>query len=323
MVQSVNPSEAKALFERSAVDIIDVREPNEWATGHVPGARLVPLDQFKADPKAHVIKQPVLFVCAKGGRSMTAAKLADGLGMTAVYSLDGGTSGWIKAGLPIVTPANEPTPSRVPVGHKKSEAKPDLHSEAGEDELGLDGIVGANLRELRAKRGLTLDVLAKLTGLSRALLGQIELGRTAPSVSVLWKVARAFDVPFSALLAAHTPVETKVLPLAHAKRLVSADGRYSSRALFPFGEQQNVEFYELYLAPHSREDAEAHAPGTRENLVVVSGRVEIELSGLRYELGKGDAIVFGADVPHNYINPGSEETWLHLVMTYADRSANS
>lgn len=319
MVQSVNPSEAKALFDSTAVDIIDVREPNEWASGHVPGARLVPLDRFKSDPKAHVVKQPVLFICAKGGRSMTAAKIADGLGMTAVYSLEGGTSGWIKAGLPIVTPTHEPAPSRVPVAHKKSEPNPELV----EDELGLDGIVGANLRELRASRGLTLDVLAKLTGLSRALLGQIELGRTAPSVSVLWKVARAFDVPFSALLAAHAQVETKVLPLAQAKRLVSADGRYSSRALFPFGEQQNVEFYELHLAPHSREDAEAHAPGTRENLVVVSGRVEIELSGRRYELGKGDAIVFGADVPHNYINPGSEECWLHLVMTYADRSVNS
>ena len=132
----------------------------------------------------------------------------------------------------------------------------------------------------------------------------------------MWKIARAFEVPFAALLAEHRIVNTAVLRGATAKRLISADGRFSSRALFPFGESNRVEFYELWLKGHGREEAEAHQPGTRENLVVTSGRLVIEFGGGLHELAKGDAIVFGADVPHVYLNPASEECWMHLVMTY-------
>jgi transcriptional regulator with XRE-family HTH domain len=163
---------------------------------------------------------------------------------------------------------------------------------------------------------LTLDALARQMGIIRALLGQIELGKSAPSVAIVWKFARAFDVPFSALLATSKSVTTRVLRRTQAKRLVSADGRFSSRALFPFGERGKVEFYELFLASHSREDAEAHAPGTRENLIVTSGRLDLEVGGERFELNQGDAIVFAADVPHAYVNPANVECWMNLVMTY-------
>jgi transcriptional regulator with XRE-family HTH domain len=180
----------------------------------------------------------------------------------------------------------------------------------------LDAVVGANLRDLRVERGLTLDQLAGLSGVGRQTLGQVELGRTMPTVATLWKIAKAFDVPFAALLARPAGRTTRVLRLARAKRLVSADGRFSSRALFPFGEQGRVEFYELWLAGHGREDAEAHAPGTRENLVVTGGRLRLDIGDETFELAKGDAIEFVADVPHSYVNPGSEECWMNLVMTY-------
>jgi transcriptional regulator with XRE-family HTH domain len=173
------------------------------------------------------------------------------------------------------------------------------------------------LRQLRTKHGLSLDQLARQTGLSRALLGQIELARSAPSVSVVWKMARAFGVPFSALLATPGTVETCLLPKARAKRLVSADGRFSSRALFPAQGRQGVEFYELWLAGHGREDAEPHQAGTREYLIVTSGKLDLQVGGERHVLDQGDAIVFSADVPHAYVNPASEECWIHLVMTYA------
>jgi quercetin dioxygenase-like cupin family protein len=52
---------------------------------------------------------------------------------------------------------------------------------------------------------------------------------------------------------------------------------------------------------------------------VVSGRLELVVGGEQYELSRGDAIVFTADVPHSYVNPGSEECRMYLVMTYANR----
>jgi len=125
-------------------------------------------------------------------------------------------------------------------------------------------------------------------------------------------------VPFSGLIGQRQAGGVVVLRGENAKTLTNHDGTYSSRALFPFDEPRRVEFYELHLASHGEEKADAHPPGTVENLVVSQGAVEIEVEGARHALGRGDAIVFEADSPHVYRNPSTEETVMFLVMTYAE-----
>src|SRR5512138_3642112 len=164
----------------------------------------------------------------------------------------------------------------------------------------LTPVVGGNLRRLRGQRGLSLERLSQVSGVSRAMLGQIELGQSAPTINVLWKISSALGVPFSALITARGSVGPHVLRAEQAKLLRSHDGSFSSRALFPFDEPRRVEFYELRLAPGGSERADAHNPGTIENLVVADGAVEIEVSGKKEQLSRGDAIVFEADVPHVY-----------------------
>jgi rhodanese-related sulfurtransferase/transcriptional regulator with XRE-family HTH domain len=297
MIRRIAARDAQELLAKGGVDVVDVREPHEWATGHLPGARMVPLGQLRGDPDAAHLGARVLFVCERGGRSVKAAELAEARGTAEIYSLDEGTAGWRAAGLPIEQPQTPPA---------EEGASPEL-----------DSLVGANVKELRTQRGYSLDVLAGLSGVGRQTLGQIELGRTVPSLGTLWKIARAFEVPFAALLARSGTSETRIFRQASAKRIVGADGRFSTRALFSPDDKHSFELYELWLAGHGREDAEPHAPGTRENLVVNAGRLVIEIGKERHELGKGDAIEFTADVPHSYVNPASEECWANLVMTYA------
>lgn len=183
----------------------------------------------------------------------------------------------------------------------------------------LAPVVGSNLRRLRGERGLSLEGLAKISGVSRAMLGQIELGQSAPTINVLWKIARALDLPFSALITAQRSVTgTRVLQAAKTKRLTSHDGSFSSRALFPFDEPRRVEFYELELKKGGLEVADPHAPGTRENLVVSKGSVEIVVDGVVHRLGAGDSVVFEADVPHSYKNAGDVDATMYLVMTYVE-----
>jgi transcriptional regulator with XRE-family HTH domain len=177
--------------------------------------------------------------------------------------------------------------------------------------------VGTNLRRLRLRRGLSLEKLAHSSGVSRAMLGQIELGQSAPTINVLWKIARALDVTFSALITQKGPGGTKVLRRDGSKLLSSHDGSFVSRALFPFDEPRRVEFYELKLAARKREDADPHPPGTVENLVVTRGEVEIRVAGEVHRLGTGDAILFEADTPHTYLNPTDDDAVMYLVMTYA------
>ena len=139
-----------------------------------------------------------------------------------------------------------------------------------------------------------------------------------PSIGVVWRIAQTLGVHFSTLLNTASGPGMRVLKRATARRLQSADGRFSSRALFPLEDPQKVEFYELWLAPHAREDADPHRPGTRENLIVTSGRLELHIGPQRVVLEPGDALTFTADVPHSYVNLSNAECWLYLVMSYAD-----
>ena len=101
MVKTITPIELATLLTTQSVDLIDVRNPDEWDTGHIEGARLVPLDQFRADPDAVMSHGVTVFICAKGVRSMQAAKLAERFGYTELYNLEGGTKEWSLLGLPI------------------------------------------------------------------------------------------------------------------------------------------------------------------------------------------------------------------------------
>jgi transcriptional regulator with XRE-family HTH domain len=191
--------------------------------------------------------------------------------------------------------------------------------EAGDVSVELSAILGKNLKRLRTRRGHSLERLAKLSGVSRAMLGQIETGKSTPTISLLWKVATALDVPFANLLAAQVVHGTAVLRRDAAKVLSSSDGRFTSRALFPFENGRRAEFYELHLAPNHREDADARAPGTKENLIVAKGAVEIGTAKERpVTLAEGDAILFEADVRHSYHNLGSTEAVLYLVVAYVE-----
>ncbi len=103
MVATVSPQQLADLLSSPNTHLIDVRDHHEWASGHIEGARSVPLDQLRADPDRELPQQAVLiFICAKGSRSLTAAKLAERLGYETIYNVDGGTAAWARAGFPLV-----------------------------------------------------------------------------------------------------------------------------------------------------------------------------------------------------------------------------
>lgn len=221
-----------------------------------------------------------------------------------------------RAGVRLPSKRGRKATMRGRVAHRETPPR-DASESTGED-LDLRPAVAANLKNLRSKRGLSLEALAQVSGVSRAMLGQIELGQSTPTINILWKIARSLNVPFSALITLRPASRVKVLNAAHAKILASRDGGFSSRALFPFDEPRKVEFYELRLAAQAAEQAEPHPPGTVENLVVTSGALEIRVGDERHQLAKGDAIQFEADAPHEYRNPGNSESVMYLVMTYTD-----
>jgi len=188
---------------------------------------------------------------------------------------------------------------------------------AHEDD-GIGQRVASNLQRLRAKRQLSLDALARASGVSRAMLAQVESGRSVPSIRVLCKIARGLKVSVAAFLEQRECAGVTLLPARDSKRLVSASGAFVSRALYPVDAAHQVEFYELRVSPLGEEHSAGHGPGVRENLVVAQGALEISVNEERFLLSTGDSIVFYADQPHRYRNPVDSEAVAYLVVTHPE-----
>lgn len=173
--------------------------------------------------------------------------------------------------------------------------------------------VADNLRVKRKSRGMSLDDLAASSGVSRAALSQIETYKSTPTIGLLWKIAVGLGVPFAELVG-ESRGAVSVLRRQEATVLRSLDGKLESRPLAPVGTTPLIELYELRLAPRSQHAAEAHARGTSEVLVVLTGACRLSVDGESHDLAAGDSICFPADRAHIYENPGGAEArYLNLI----------
>ena len=162
---------------------------------------------------------------------------------------------------------------------------------------------------------MSLDDLAQASGVSRAALSQIETNKTNPTIGLLWKVAVGFGIPFAELLG-ESRRGASILRRGETQVLQSADGKFHSRPLAPAGAHPFVEVYELRLAARSRHVSEPHVEGTREIVIVLAGAMRLVADDTTYELAAGDSVLFAADQPHVYENPGSSEARYHDVIMY-------
>lgn len=176
-------------------------------------------------------------------------------------------------------------------------------------------IVGSNLRRLRKAQGLSLERLAELSGVSRAMLGQIETAKSVPTVSLLWRVADALGVPVATLVATEREPTVVVLSRDRASVLVTSDGRYAARSLSPANRQRSTGFFEITIAPGHREEFPSAQIGTRHNLVVSQGQLTVVIAGdTPITLEEGDAIVFEASNTYVIENPSTSTATAYLVV---------
>lgn len=98
----INVQEAKEMMQGGA-EVVDVREPHEYTSGHLPGAAHIPVNDVFARREELPKDAKIVFVCAVGQRSALACEMAAAAGLPAdvLYNLEGGTEGWIKAGEPV------------------------------------------------------------------------------------------------------------------------------------------------------------------------------------------------------------------------------
>lgn len=98
MLNTIDAADAKQWLESGRAVLIDIREADEFAREHIPGARLVPLSGFDAADFPQGKEKAAIFHCASGSRTAQAAPRILGKGFKEVYQLSGGLAGWKQAG---------------------------------------------------------------------------------------------------------------------------------------------------------------------------------------------------------------------------------
>ncbi|PZS38496.1 MAG: MerR family transcriptional regulator [Pseudonocardiales bacterium] len=166
---------------------------------------------------------------------------------------------------------------------------------------GLDGHL---LRELREESGLTLRELSEKTGLSTSLISQLERGVTSPSLQSIRLLAEALEVSIFQLLAADNRGYSYV-PADRRRKLVMQHGEISYELLSP-DTKRRLEVWLGTLSPGVTSGDEPSVHPSEEFILVLSGQMEIEISGQRQTLGPGDAIQYDGSQPHMIWNHTDE-----------------
>ena len=101
-ITEIPVNELTTLVENGSL-VVDVREPDEYESGHIPGAILVTLSTVLTNKSEFESDETVYVVCRSGGRSMQACEMLHDVGISNVVNVAGGTMGWISLGNEIVT----------------------------------------------------------------------------------------------------------------------------------------------------------------------------------------------------------------------------
>lgn len=182
---------------------------------------------------------------------------------------------------------------------------------------GADSGLGDRVKELRQKRGWTLDELSAACGVSRSMLSQIERNGVNPTVAVALRIAQAFGIALGTLV--ETPAVAAKIDVVRADDRSThfrSDKDCRIRTLSPLHLEKAVEFYELRIRPGGAIRSAPHFPGTREILTVHEGSVRVISGGAAQDLRAGDSAHYPADVPHEIVNAGRDTVVAYLVDLY-------
>jgi transcriptional regulator with XRE-family HTH domain len=180
------------------------------------------------------------------------------------------------------------------------------------------GRLGVRVRDLRKERGLTLEELAEVSGVSRAMISKLERGEKNPTLVIAARLAEGLGVSLSRLAGVEERREVVVVPKEGRTVLRDPETGFERQSLSPTFPGRGVEFLRNVVPEGSTSgDFPPHRKGVEEHIVVEKGELGAILDGERHLLREGDALYFAADVPHRFDNVGRGECAYYLVISSA------
>ncbi len=163
--------------------------------------------------------------------------------------------------------------------------------------------VSRNLKRIRKSREMSLDDVAKQTGISKSMLGQIERGVSTPTVETLGKIVSGLRISFNSLISS-TKNDIIIVNKADLEpSYISKDEDYKAYEYFPYEEDRTFEIYMMNLEGGSKYESDGHGDNTYEYLTVISGIVTIIVDGKSYTVTEENSIRFPTSSKHTYMNP--------------------
>lgn len=166
------------------------------------------------------------------------------------------------------------------------------------------------LKKARQAQGLSLDAVAKLSGVSRSMVSQIERGNSSPTVATLWNLTRALQVDFAGLLEDQPPRQVEVLRTQDVPTIENHGSGCTIRILSPPEDAGLHEVYDLRFAPSGRLESAPHGHGTQENLTVIEGVITLTSGEDSERVEAGETARYAADVPHCLQAEGAARAFL-------------
>jgi transcriptional regulator with XRE-family HTH domain len=177
------------------------------------------------------------------------------------------------------------------------------------------GRLGERVRALRRERGLTLELLAERSGVSRAMISKLERGEKNPTLVVAAKVAEGLGVSLSQLVGVEKRKEVVVVRRERRRIMRDPGTGFERQLLSPSFSGRGIEFIRNVVPEGSTSGKfPPHRRGVEEYVVVERGRLRAVLGGEDYLIEEGDALYFEADVPHRFDNVGEGECSYYLVI---------
>lgn len=167
--------------------------------------------------------------------------------------------------------------------------------------------VGGRLRELREERNLSMRALARMSGLSANALSMIERGKSSPSVSTLYKLAEAMEVPITSFFRTESPQNDIVFLKANSRtRIPFHRGLWEGLG----GEHFSglVEPFMLTLESGANSGRFPMAHSGHEFVMCLRGQLEYQVENQHFSLEPGDSLIFAAELKHQWRNPGTNVT---------------
>lgn len=179
-------------------------------------------------------------------------------------------------------------------------------------------MVGKNIQKFRNAQNLTLNVLSERSGVSKAMLSQIEADKVNPTIATIWKIAQGLGIAIQDILEGTSEPRRK-FQLNKYENITILDTEEEGvliHVLSPLSMVGDLEMYTLRFKPGKALVSEAHFPKSEEFLTLISGRIEVTAGKNISVMEKGDFLTYHCDIEHSIKNIGDEDALVHMVVRY-------